>query len=98
MDFKHKIAVHRLGATKKNHKTIRKDKSFWSTIQNWKGYTQINTLVKQYLYDRILKHPQITQPSISNYHVKVSDDDHTEKQVSLSCIAVVFQSTSQQYV
>ena len=53
---KHRTSFHRLSGAHTKCKAIRKGNVLCYTIKNQKGYTKINTSVKQALYDCIIQH------------------------------------------
>ena len=53
----------------------------WLIIPERKGHTKINEQVKKYLYNWILKNPQVVQYPISNDFPKFPIDGHSEPQL-----------------
>ena len=71
-------------------KEIRKGTYLWTTIQKQKGYTKTKEILKQDLYDCILKHPQVVQSPIENDSVKKYFNGPTDKQVVTNMLLQVY--------
>ena len=61
-----------------------------SSIQKRRRHIKINARIKTYLYDCIIQHPQVVQSSIEKYCLKVSIDNHSEKDMVTKNILRVF--------
>ena len=81
LDLKQNTSVRRLGAEKSNQNATKSISMLWSSRPKRCGNTKINEQVKTYLYNWILKHPQVVQYPISSYCLKVSLDGHSETQL-----------------
>ena len=80
-DAKQKTAARQKGAAKMKHKLTRKVIYFCYDIQNRKGYSKINEIVKQDIYYWILNIPHIVKSPIENDRLKVSINGKNEKKL-----------------
>ena len=60
LHIKNETAVRRVGFAKSMCKTIRSGSMLRSSIPKRKGHTKINEQVKEFLYNCILQHPQVS--------------------------------------
>ena len=67
--------------TVKNPSAIKSGSMLWSSIKKSIGHTKINELVKKYLHNWILQHPQVVQSPIAYDCLKVSIDGHYKPQL-----------------
>ena len=74
MDVKKKTDALKLGVTKTKCKGIRKETYLCYIILKRKGYTIINAIVQQSLYDWIINHRKVVQSPILNDIIKVFID------------------------
>ena len=81
LDVKKNTSVRRLGAEKSNQKATKSISMLWSSRPKRCGNTKINEQVKTYLYNWILKHPQVVKSPIANDRLKISIDGQSDTQL-----------------
>ena len=79
--MKKKTDTRRVGASKSNRKEIKSVTTPCPLRQKRKGNSKINDQIKKYLYNWIMRNPQVLQSPIFNDGLKLYIDSNTEPQL-----------------
>ena len=81
LDVKPKTEKRHIVAAKSKFRAMKVGTIQWTKKRKIEGHSEINEQIKRNIYEWITHHPQVFQSPISDDHLKVMFDDHTEPQL-----------------